>query len=144
MWAIFVYLKGIYTYIYIYIYIYIYTFKIYIYIYIYICIYIYIYIYICIHSFTSNCPISMGCIIYLLHLFRRVKYTKQSDGEVPIMLELWGMRSTPYLPSIPDPPWPEMVAPERVRSMGQIELTRGFERLLFLHLNCVFILNWIA
>ena len=24
--------------------------------------------------------------------------TKQSDGEVPAMLELWGMRSTPLLP----------------------------------------------
>ena len=27
--------------------------------------------------------------------------TKQSDGEVPVMLELWGMRSTPSLPSLP-------------------------------------------
>ena len=27
--------------------------------------------------------------------------TKQSDGEVPVMLELWGMRSTPLLPSLP-------------------------------------------
>ena len=25
--------------------------------------------------------------------------TKQSDGEVPVMLELWGMRSTPSLTS---------------------------------------------
>ena len=24
--------------------------------------------------------------------------TKQSDGEVPVMLELWGMRCTPSLP----------------------------------------------
>ena len=29
--------------------------------------------------------------------------TKQSDGEVPVMLELWVMRSTPSLPSIPGP-----------------------------------------
>ena len=27
--------------------------------------------------------------------------TRQSDGEVPVMLELWGMRSTPLLPSLP-------------------------------------------
>ena len=29
--------------------------------------------------------------------------TKQSDGEVPVMLELWGMLSTPSLPSISSP-----------------------------------------
>ena len=29
--------------------------------------------------------------------------TKQSDGEVPVMLELWGMQSTPSLPSFPGP-----------------------------------------
>ena len=38
--------------------------------------------------------------------------TKQSDGEVPVMLELWGMRSTPLLPSLPGPLWPGMVAPD--------------------------------
>ena len=32
--------------------------------------------------------------------------TKQSDGEVPVMLEFWGMQSTPSLPSLPSPPWP--------------------------------------
>ena len=44
--------------------------------------------------------------------------TKQSDGEVPAMLELWGMRSTPSLPSLPDPLWPGVVAPDRALSMG--------------------------
>ena len=29
--------------------------------------------------------------------------TKQSDGEAPIMLELWGMQSTPLLQLLPDP-----------------------------------------
>ena len=29
--------------------------------------------------------------------------TKQSDGEVPALLELWGMRSTPSLPLLPGP-----------------------------------------
>ncbi len=48
---------------------------------------------------------------------------KQSDGEVPAMLELWGMRSTPSLPSLPGPLWPGVVAPDRALSMGQIELT---------------------
>ena len=32
--------------------------------------------------------------------------TKQSDGEVPVMLELWGMQSTPSLPSLSGPLWP--------------------------------------
>ena len=29
--------------------------------------------------------------------------SKQSDGEIPVMLELWGMRSTPLLALIPGP-----------------------------------------
>ena len=29
--------------------------------------------------------------------------TKQSDGEVPAVLEFWGMRSTPSLPLLPSP-----------------------------------------
>ena len=44
--------------------------------------------------------------------------TKQSDGEVPAVLELWGMRSTPSLPSLPGPLWPGVVAPDRALSMG--------------------------
>ena len=38
------------------------------------------------------------------------------------MLELWGMQSTPPLPSLPGPLWPGVVVPDRVLSMGQIEL----------------------
>ena len=38
------------------------------------------------------------------------------------MLELWGMWSTPSLTSLPSPLWPEVVAPDRVLSMGRIEL----------------------
>ena len=48
--------------------------------------------------------------------------TKQSDCEVPVMLELWGMQTTPSLPSLPGPFWPEVVVPDRVLSIGQIEL----------------------
>ena len=44
--------------------------------------------------------------------------TKQSDGEVPVMLELWGMRSTPSMTLLPGPLWPGMVTPERALSMG--------------------------
>ena len=38
------------------------------------------------------------------------------------MLELWGMQSTPSLPSLPGPHWPGEVAPDRALSMDQIEL----------------------
>ncbi len=48
--------------------------------------------------------------------------TKQSDGEIPVMLGLWGMWSTPSLPLLPAPLWPGIVAPDRIQSMGQIEL----------------------
>ena len=37
------------------------------------------------------------------------------------MLELWGLQSTPLLPSLPGSPWPGVVAPDRVLSMGEIE-----------------------
>ena len=39
--------------------------------------------------------------------------TKQSDGEVPVMLELWGMQSTPSLPSLSGPLWLGVVAPDK-------------------------------
>ena len=58
--------------------------------------------------------------------------TKQSDGEAPVMLELLGVQSNPLLPSLPGPLWPRVVAPDRVLSMGQIEL------------NYVLIPNWIV
>ena len=48
------------------------------------------------------------------------------------MLELWGMQRTPSLPFLPGALWPEVVAPNRVLSIGQIEL------------NCVLMLNIIA
>ena len=48
--------------------------------------------------------------------------TKQSDGEASVILELWGMLSTPSLSSLTDPPWSRAVTPDRVLSMGQLEL----------------------
>ena len=39
--------------------------------------------------------------------------TKQSDGEVPVMLEVWGMWSTPSLPLLPGPLWPGDIAPDK-------------------------------
>ena len=58
--------------------------------------------------------------------------TKQSDSEILVMLDLWGMLSTPSLPSLLGPLWSGVVAPDRVLSMGQIEL------------KCVLMLNWIV
>ena len=48
------------------------------------------------------------------------------------MLEFRGMRCTPSLPLLLSPLWPGVAAPDRVLSMGQIEL------------NCVISLNWIV
>ena len=48
--------------------------------------------------------------------------TKQSDNEVQVMLEHWGMRSTPSLPSLPDPLRPRVIAPDRVLSIGEMAL----------------------
>ena len=45
------------------------------------------------------------------------------------MLEPWGMQSNPSLPLLPGALWPGVVAPDRVISMGQIEV------------NCEFMLN---
>ena len=44
---------------------------------------------------------------------------KQSDGDVPVMLELWGIRSTPSLPSLPRSLWPGVVALDWILSIGQ-------------------------
>ena len=91
--------------------------------------YIYIYIY---------SPFGWGCRIHRLHLCRGLRSPstsvliydiKQSDGEVPVMQEIWGMWSTLSLPSFPGPLWPGVVAHESILSMSQIEL------------NCVLMLN---
>ena len=73
--------------------------------------------------------VGWGCKIHRLHLCRGVnpsptpnKYpgydTKQFDGEVSVMLELWGMWSTPSLPLLPSLLWPGVVVPDRVLSMA--------------------------
>ena len=56
--------------------------------------------------------------------------TKQSGGKVPVMLELWGIQSTPLLPSLAGSLCPWVVAPQRILSMSEIEL------------YCVLMLNW--
>ena len=39
------------------------------------------------------------------------------------MLELWGIRSTPSLPSLLGPLWSEVVALDKLLSMGHIKLS---------------------
>ena len=96
------------------------------------------------------CPVGWGCRIHRLHLCRGLRPlhespgydTKQSDGEVPVMLELWGMQSTPLLPLLLSPLRSGVVAPDRVLSMSYIKLNCEIE--LFWHVNCVLMLNWIV
>ena len=85
-------------------------------------------------------PVGWGCRIRRLHLYRGVKLpqwvswinTKQSNGEAPVIVELWGMQSTPLLSLLPGSFWFGVVSLDRVLSIGQIELNR------------VLMLNWIV
>ena len=87
----------------------------------------------------NTCPVDWSCRIHQLYLCRGVRPpnecptydTKQSDDEVPVMLELWGMRSTPSIPLFFSPIWLGVVAHDWVTSMGQIEL------------KYIIMLNWI-
>ena len=71
---------------------------------------------------SVNCPVSCDCWIHWLLLYIGVRHppnqcprydTEQSNGEIPVMLELWRIRSTPLLPSPPGSPWLGMVAPDK-------------------------------
>ena len=69
-----------------------------------------------------------------------VNDTKQSDCKALVILELWGMWSTPSLPSLPGQLWIGVVVPDRVLSMGQVELldieTKG-KQMINSKLNCL-------
>ena len=90
-------------------------------------------------SFIRSFPVGWRCRLHQLLLCRREQLpnespgydTKQSDGEVPVMLVLWG-NAEYTLPSLPYSLWPGVVAPDRVLSLGKLEL------------NWVIILNCIA
>ena len=89
--------------------------------------------------------------------------TKQSNHEVPVMLKLLRMQSTPSLPSLPGQLWPGVVVPDRVLSMDLIELKfvlklnwialnrtvltfklYTYAELNYLKWNCFCVLNWIV
>ena len=89
-----------------------------------------------------NCPVGWRYRIHRLLFCNGVRLlppngcpwydTKRSDGEVPVMLELWGVQSTSSLPSLPGPLWPGVAASDRVLSMGWIELN-----CIYTKLNCL-------
>ena len=57
---------------------------------------------------------------------------KQSDGQVLLMLDIWGMQGNPSLSSLPGSLWFGVVVPDSFLSLGQIEL------------NSIPMLNWTA
>ena len=65
----------------------------------------------CVTDFPG--PVGWGYRIHWLHLCKTpttsvlIYDTKKSDSQVPVLLELWGMRSTPSLPSLPSAFWQE-------------------------------------
>ena len=68
------------------------------------------------------CPVDWGCRIHLCSgvgpPYECPGYdTKQSDSEVPEMLELWEMQSIPLLSFLSGPLWPGMVALDRALFM---------------------------
>ena len=75
----------------------------------------------------SLCPVGWGCTIHRIILYRRVRTPtnkcsrhdiKQSADEVPLILDFWGMRSNPSLPSLAGPLKLGAVVPDRVLFMG--------------------------
>ena len=60
------------------------------------------------------------------------------------MLELWGMWSILLLPSLPGLLWPGVVAPDKGPIYGLNRTKWWLEFTVFIHLNCVFMLNWIV
>ena len=98
-----------------------------------------------------SCPVSWGCRIPWLLLCSGVRPltkecpgydTKQSDAEVPVMLELWGMQSTPSLPSLLGPLWPRVVAPDKgpINGLNRTRLCT-YAKLNCLNYNCLTKLN---
>ena len=88
---------------------------------------------------TEYCSVGWGCWIHRLYFCREVRSaptnecpghdTKHSDSAVPVMLELWRKQSTPSFSSLPGRIWPRVVTPDRVLSMGQIELNCTYAKL---------------
>ena len=91
--------------------------------------YIHVHTHTCPLTHTNTIPVGWGNCIHRLHLYSGVGLpnkcpgydTKQSDGEAPVTLELWGNTEYPSLQSLLGPLQPGVVAPDRILSFGQIE-----------------------
>ena len=108
----------------------------------------------------GNCPVGWDSRIHQLLLCKGVGHpskecsgydTKQPNGEVSVMLELWRMRSNSASLLLPGPLWFGVVAPDRVLSMCQIKLNCVlmlnwiiWNGTVFWHWNCIFMQNWIV
>ena len=79
-----------------------------------------------------NCPVGWGCRTLRLLLWRGVRLpqrvswydTIRSHGEIPVIWEIRGIRSTLSLTSLPGPLWLGVVASDRIIYMGQIDVNR--------------------
>ena len=73
--------------------------------------------------YIACCPVGWGCKIHQHPSNKCHGYdTKQPHGEVKMILEFRGMRTTHSLPSLPGLVWPGAVVPNRALSMVQIQL----------------------
>ena len=85
--------------------------------------------------FWLHSVVCLDCNIYNLtglHLFCPGYDTERFDGEIPVMLECWGVWSAPLLPSLPGLLWPGVVALGGALSVSLMEL------------NCVPVLGQVA
>ena len=125
----------------------------------------------CLENFPGVCPVSWGCGIHRLLLCRGVRPPPQRVSWLwyltiwwwgSVMLELWGMPSTPKLPLLPGPLWPKVVAADKGSIYGSnrnkpwfreftvfafklcIHAKLNYRIELFWLLNCILMLNWIA
>ena len=68
-------------------------------------------------SWPSCSYVDWGCRIHRLYLGTNECRDMISNNAV-VMLQLWGMRSTPSLPLLPGSLWPGVVAPHKVLSLS--------------------------
>ena len=95
------------------------------------------------------CPVGWGCRIHWLHLCRGVRPPARRHRVSQIWHKAiwwWGFSpgalidvECPFLPLLPGPLWPGLVAPHRVLSMGQKELfdiKTVCKQMTYAKLNC--------
>ena len=73
--------------------------------------------FLCLHRSTGHSTVEYTDCISEEGLDRPPNECPESDGEAPVMLELWGMQSIVIVPRS------NLVAPDSILYMGQIELS---------------------